>query len=89
MTFRKEISELKQQLTEREKKLADRDTQILKLQDQVDSLEQYNRRNCVRISSIPKTLNENTVELVKKDAESVGVRIEGVGIDRSHRAGRK
>ena len=88
-TFRKEMAELKQQLAERDRQLADRDTQILKLQDQVDSLEQYGRRNCVRISSIPEVSNENRDELVRKVAESIGVSVGDGDIDRSHRVGRK
>ena len=36
--------------------------EILFLNDQIDSLEQYSRRNCVRISPVPETSTDSTDE---------------------------
>ena len=55
----------------------------------MDALEQYSRRNCVRIGPVPESADENTDEIVKAVAESVGVNLTGDAIDRSDRVGKK
>ena len=59
------------------------------MKDQVDALEQYSRRNCVRIDPIPESAEENTGDIVKAVAKSVGVNLTDEAIDRSHRVGKK
>lgn len=53
-----------------------------------DSLEQYSRRNSVRISGVPESEQENTDEIILKIARDLGVELEKSEIDRSHRVGR-
>lgn len=79
--LRKEISGLRE-------KIVAKDREILLLKDQVDSLEQYSRRNCLRIGPVPEITSENTDEIVKTVAKSIGVTLPDDAIDRSHRVGR-
>ncbi len=72
-------------------KLAEKDREILHLRSsvqslnvKVDALEQYSRRNNVRISGIPESENENTDKIVQSIASSLGVEAD---IDISHRIG--
>ena len=79
-SLRSEIRTLREALERKEEKDAE-------LQDRVDSLEQYSRRNNVRISGIPNSTSdvENTDAIVKKVGEAIGVTITDEMIDRSHR----
>lgn len=63
---------------------------VTQLKDAVDELEQYGRRNALRIWStkMPETPGENTDRLVLDYAQSVGVLIPPESIGRSHRVGR-
>ena len=63
---------------------------VAELQDRVDSLEQYSRRNNVRISGIPESTGaaENTDAVVKKVGEAIGVAVTDEMIDRSRRVGK-
>ena len=70
-------------------KLLEKDREISLLKDQVNALEQYSRRNCVRIGPVPESADENTDEIVKAVAKSVGVDLTDNAIDRSHRVGKK
>ncbi|KAL8611830.1 hypothetical protein ACOMHN_041292 [Nucella lapillus] len=65
------------------------DRQILKLQDRFDELEQYGRRNSIRITSVPEAQGESTEEVVKTIFKAVYVQITDDMIDRTHRVGRK
>lgn len=58
------------------------------LEAQMDASEQYSRRNSLRISGIPETVNDDTDQIVLHVAETVGVNISPSEIDRSHRLGR-
>ena len=51
----------------------EKNREISLLKDQVDALEQYSRRDCVRIGPVPESADENTDEIVKAVAKSVGV----------------
>ena len=82
-SLRSEIRTLREALERKEEKIAE-------LQDRVDSLEQYSRRNNVRISGIPDSTSdvENTDAIVKKVGEVIGMTITDEMIDRSHRVGK-
>lgn len=54
----------------------------------IDDLEQYSRRSCVRISGIKEEEGENTDELVLDLARRVSADIRPEDLDRSHRVGR-
>lgn len=76
-----EIASLKEQV-------ASKDSEILSLQDRIDDLEQYSRRNCLRISNIPEKAGEDTDQLVCVLSEAVGVPLPVEAVERSHRLGR-
>ena len=63
--------------------------EIVTLKERVDELEQYGRRNSFRLSGVPESSDENTDEIVKTVAKSIGVDISDENIDRSHRVGPK
>lgn len=54
----------------------------------IDDLEQYSRRSCVRISGIKEEEGENTNDLVLDLARRVSADIRPEDLDRSHRVGR-
>ncbi|MEW8545707.1 MAG: hypothetical protein AB2693_19470 [Candidatus Thiodiazotropha sp.] len=62
-------------------------SRVTALESQVDQAEQYSRRNCLRISGIQETNNENTDEIVLKVASDIGSSVQLPDIDRSHRIG--
>ena len=49
----------------------------------MDALEQYSKRNCVRIGPVPESADKNTDEIVKAVAKSVGVDLTDDDIDRT------
>lgn len=77
-----------------EKKLNEKDDEIKKLKqysvNEIDKLEQYQRRSNLRVFGIPETVNENTDNLIVNLAnEKLKVKLNISDIDRSHRVGRK
>ena len=80
---------LLEELAGLKEKLLEKDREISLLKDQVDALEQYSRRSCVRIGTVPESADENTDEIVKAVAKSVGVNLTDDAIDRSHRVEKK
>ena len=81
-------SEIRKEIAWLKVKMEEKDKEIQRLQEQVDSLEQYGRRNNMRISSIPETTGEDTDAIVQTVAKAAGVVIPKHAIDRSHRVGR-
>lgn len=79
--LKSEISTLKRELVVRDEKIA-------ALEDKIEDLEQYQRRNNVRISGIPENKDENTDAIIEKVAEAIGCVLPEGAIDRSHRVGR-
>lgn len=63
---------------------------VSSLKDAVDELEQYGRRNALRIwsNSMPERPDEDTDQLVLAYAKQVGVDLPAEAIGRSHRVGR-
>ena len=63
---------------------------VTALEEKTDDLEQYSRRNTVRIRGIPEALNEDTDGLVKDvAARKLDVQLTKHDFVRSHRVGRK
>ena len=59
------------------------------LQDDYDNLEQYSRRNCLRIHGVPEIQGENTDnEAVNIFKNKLQVNIKSEHLDRSHRLGK-
>lgn len=56
---------------------------------ELNLMEQYSRRNCIRIFGIPESTGENTDQIITKLAEEkLGVDLKLSDIDRSHRIGK-
>lgn len=62
-------------------------SRVTTLESQIDQAEQYSRRNCLRISGIQESNNENTDEIVLKMSSDIGSGIQLPDIDRCHRIG--
>ena len=54
----------------------------------IDDLEQYSRRSCLRIGGYKERDNENTDEIVLKIAKGLKADVKIEDLDRSHRVGR-
>lgn len=61
----------------------------LQLAERTDELEQYQRRNCLRIFGEAERDGEDTDCIAISVAKKIGVQLELSDIDRSHRVGRK
>lgn len=89
--FRRHVTEpLKEEIAQLKVSLAKKDQQIKDLENQVDSLEQYSRRNSLRITGVPEKDTEDlyveTLKLVN-DQLQVSPPIVAADIDRVHRIG--
>lgn len=78
------ITELKGELVKRDETIADLRCQ---LEERTDDIEQYQRRNSLRIFGIPEAPSEDTDLQVLAVAAKVNVPLELSKIDRSHRVG--
>lgn len=82
-----EIQALRKSLAAQEKKSADLENKLIAA---TDELEQYQRRNSLRLFGVAENVQENTDDLVVTFArEKLGVQIDVTDIDRSHRVGRR
>ena len=68
--LRKEVSSLKTRLEKQ-------DREIMFLNDKVDALQQYDRRNSIRVNGIPEAEGEVTDNIMKKIGEELGVAMTG------------
>lgn len=87
------IKNLTNEVSTFKKKLKEKDDKICKLEEYVetrlDELEQYGRRNNLRIFGVPEKQDENTDDIVLDIASKIGVDMDISYIDRCHRVGRK
>ena len=92
------VKEATDVLTEQVKDLQDENKSLVKANSDLekrlsqvesdnDSLEQYSRRNSIRISGCPEVAEENTDEIVIKLSQELDASICPSDIDRSHRVG--
>ena len=66
------------------------DAEIRDVEERCDDLEQYSRRNTIRIRGVAEALNENTDSVVKELAtRKLSVEISDSDAVRSHRVGRR
>ena len=87
--LRKEITELKQLVKDKETKIKDLEKQVCELESSVDSLEQYSRRNSLRISGVPEKEHESPVEVaLELINKQMNVEMDHSALDRVHRVGR-
>ena len=66
----------------------ERDRTISVMQAKIDDLEQYQRRQCLRIFGIEEKTSEDTDQIAMEVAQKIGVQLNVNDIDRSHRVGR-
>ena len=59
-----------------------------KCKTNIDDLEQYSRRSCLRIGDVKEENTENTDEIVMDIARRVNADVRPQDIDSSHRVGR-
>jgi len=85
-----QIAEKDQQILDLQAEVNSLKAETTRLVDAVDELEQYGRRNAVRIWSktMPEHPGENTDQLVMAYAMKIGVELPPNSIGRSHRVGR-
>lgn len=69
--------------------LEERDRTISTMQNKIDDLEQYQRRQCLRIFGVEEKTNEDTDYVAIDVAQKIGVQLNVCDIDRSHRIGRR
>lgn len=86
-----EIQHLRSVIIKKEEKITDLDKRVVSLEKQVDDLEQYSRRNSVRISGLPEYPNTDpsdvTLYLLNK---TMGITppVQYTDLDRVHRVGK-
>ena len=80
------IRKLEAAVTERDKTIVELEKKLTQRQD---DLEQYQRRNCLRIFGVPEQSDEDTDKIVIETAAKIGVGLSVNDIDRSHRIGRQ
>lgn len=80
------VSRYEEKLLEKTKEI---DDLKLQLEERTDELEQYQRRNSLRIFGEPERDGEDTDCIAINVAKKIGVQLDLSDIDRSHRVGRK
>jgi len=90
--LQEERTNLRETVEKLSEEIEEKDQQIQKLETTVkvgvDDMEQYSRRNNLRIFGVEEQANEDTDKLVIDLADKIGVHLEPYHIDRSHRIGK-
>ena len=84
----KDVDDLRNENEELRKTNSELETRLSVVEYESDNLEQYSRRNSLRISGIPEEPDENTDQRVIQLAGGLGIDISPNDIDRSHRVGK-
>ncbi|ELT98677.1 hypothetical protein CAPTEDRAFT_186231 [Capitella teleta] len=87
-----EITILRSELKDKEVVIKKLDTRINDLENQVEGLEQYSRRNCIHLSGLPKINEKNVIERthgVFNNTMKLDHPVSISEIDRIHRVGKK
>ena len=87
--LKKEISLCRAEVIRLRKDIEGKDQEIESLKDRVDHLEQYGRRENIRINGIPEMEDKNTTQVVLKLGEVIKADLFEDHINSSHRMGRK
>ena len=87
-SFTKMLMILRNENEELRKTNSELETRLSVVEYESDNLEQYSRRNSLRISGIPEEPDENTDQRVIQLAGGLGIDISPNDIDRSHRVGK-
>ena len=86
--LRNNISDIQTENELLKKENKDLESRMAAVEQAIDGLEQYSRRNSLRISGYPEDKDERTDQVVIQLAGSLGVDIASNDIDRSHRVGK-
>ena len=84
----KDVKDLEEENEDLRKANSELETRLAVVEYETDNLEQYSRRNSLRISGIEEDKDENTDQEVIRIAGQLGVDIGPYDIDRSHRVGK-
>lgn len=87
-TLNEEVQKLKEENKNIKKANCDLEKRLSQVEYDNDSLEQYSRRNSLRISGVSEEINEDTDSVIMKIAEELDVPLAPSDIDRSHRVGK-
>lgn len=87
-TLKEELKTLREENAELREVNQGFETRLAQVESDNDALEQYTRRNSVRISGVPEEGGEDTDEIVLKIAGELDVLLSPSDIDRSHRVGK-
>ncbi|KAK6191173.1 hypothetical protein SNE40_002911 [Patella caerulea] len=85
--FEEKLGFLKKKITDLKTEMQTKDTEIQELKDKNDELEQYGRREGIRISGITERPDEDTDKIVIEVGKLIGITITLNDINRSHRVG--
>lgn len=86
-----QVQHLREVVKNRDKQISDLKQQLAVMETKTDDLEQYSRRNSVRVDGIPENQNEDPMEVALELINS-HMKIENISIgdiDRVHRVGRR
>ena len=88
----KQLKESNSQLSEVNddlaKKNVDLERRLAEVESANDNLEQYSRRNSLRMSGFAESPNESTEDIVLAIARELDIQLDNCDIDRSHRVGK-
>lgn len=87
MCAENQLSEHQKSIAIFEKKMEEKKYEIRKLENEVNNLEQYSRRSCIRIFGVKEATNEKTDDIVMEVAKKINVDLQHAEIDISHRVG--
>ncbi|KAK3928402.1 Protein unc-13-like protein C [Frankliniella fusca] len=85
-TLSEDVASLKNELKDKDDKIRQLEASV---ETKLDELEQYGRRNNLRIFGVPVQADENTDDIVIEVACKMGISLDKSCIDRSHRIGKK
>ena len=85
-SLRADVQVLKVDLEAKDKKIAELENRLV---NRMDEMEQYGRRNNLRIFGVSESDNEDTDDPVLSVASKLGLTLDAACIDRSHRLGKK
>ena len=86
--FKEEVQELRTENSRLHEACNTLEKRVYELEMEKDSLEQYSRRNSLRIAGIPEEEGEETDKIVLGLAADLNIELNQTEIDRSHRVGK-
>lgn len=87
--YEQQQNEMREKLDTLESTITEKETIIAKLEDRIQDLEQYSRRNSLRVFGIPEAPREDAqAVVVNMFKKSMGVTLNNFSLDRVHRIGK-